>query len=892
MLYKSFSSNPHEGETEPAGSREIAAKTNGPNEFKGAAVRLEPRSSPPLVEADLETPLERPKVKGKFLFVGDEKFWIRGVTYGTFRPDETGAWYPACDVVRSDFKAMADAGLNTIRVYTVPPTWLLDLAAAHGLRLMVGLHWEQHLAVSQNVGAFLENTGAVRDAIDRIGKSVKRCAKHPALLCYAIGNEIPAPIVRWYGAGRIQHFLANISRVVKKEDPTAIVTYPNYPTTEYLDLPFVDFLSFNVYLESKNSLSAYLARLQNIAGEKPLVLTETGLDSRRNGPDQQAEVLRWQLATIFESGCAGAFIYAWTDEWHCGGRDVEDWDFGLTTRERKPKPALASVSRSFKEVPFEEHTCWPRISVVVCSYNGGHTIGQTLAALDRLNYENYEVIVVDDGSTDNTASIAKDYGVKLIQTDNKGLANARNLGMQAAIGELIAYIDDDAYPDPDWLKFLASLFKRTDHAGIGGPNIAPEDSGLIADCVARAPGGPVHVLLSDEVAEHIPGCNMAFRLERLRELGGFDARFRVAGDDVDVCWRMQERGWSLGFSPAAVVWHHRRRSVGAYWRQQKGYAHAESLLSHKWPQKYNQAGHLTWQGRLYGSGVINFFLNQPRIYHGTWGSAPFQSVYAPSIGLLSAVPLMPEWYFLVALLGLLSLLGLVWSPLFLAAPFFLLAVAASLIQAGFAAIKSLPRDPPPMRRLIVATVTGWLHLIQPLARLVGRMRHGVGPWNLDGILTSPVWLTHKGQIWSEEQRSIDERLTEIETALLNKGAAVKRGGEYDRWDLEICGGLFGSIRTAAMLEEHAGDKQLLRLRAWPRVATLLLIIMLVLGGIAALAASDAAWIASFVLAFGAIAILMTARGECAEAMQTWQKVVEAQTESERCSESRLTMPEA
>ena len=76
--------------------------------------------------------------------------------------------------------------------------------------------------------------------------------------------------------------------------------------------------------------------------------------------------------------------------------------------------------------------------------------------------------------------------------------------------------------------------------------------------MAHAPGGPVHVLLSDEVAEHIPGCNMAYRLDRLRAIGGFDPRFRIAGDDVDICWRLQERGWTLGFSPAAVVWHHRR----------------------------------------------------------------------------------------------------------------------------------------------------------------------------------------------------------------------------------------------------------------------------------------------------------------------------------------------
>src|SRR5262249_41642102 len=159
-------------------------------------------------------------------------------------------------------------------------------------------------------------------------------------------------------------------------------------------------------------------------------------------------------------------------------------------------------------------------------------------------------------------------------------------------------------------------FETTSHVGVGGPNLGPPNDGAIADCVANSPGGPVHVLLTDSVAEHLPGCNMAFRRDYLLLIGGFDERFRVAGDDVDICWRLQERGWTLGFSPAALVWHHRRNSVRRYLRQQRGYAKAEALLAEKWPAKYNSVGHLTWQGRLYGRGNIKTLLQRPRIYHG------------------------------------------------------------------------------------------------------------------------------------------------------------------------------------------------------------------------------------------------------------------------------------
>src|SRR5262249_45447240 len=162
-------------------------------------------------------------------------------------------------------------------------------------------------------------------------------------------------------------------------------------------------------------------------------------------------------------------------------------------------------------------------------------------------------IVVDDGSTDETAAIPSRCRARVIRTENSGLSAARNTGLEAATGEIVAYIDDDAYPDREWVKRLVMAFQSHDYAGVGGPNVPQPWSSLTAECVAHAPGGPIHVLLSDSEAEHIPGCNMAFRRSRLLEIGGFDPQFRVAGDDVDVCWRVHQQGWRLGFSPTATV---------------------------------------------------------------------------------------------------------------------------------------------------------------------------------------------------------------------------------------------------------------------------------------------------------------------------------------------------
>src|SRR5437867_1411378 len=160
------------------------------------------------------------------------------------------------------------------------------------------------------VGKFIFAGDRKHSIQERVRAGVRACAGHPALLCYSIGNEIPASIVRWHGRRAIEKFLDRLYRLAKAEDPEGLVTYVNYPSTEYLRLPFVDLVCFNVYLESQAPLEAYLARLHNLAGDRPLLMAEIGLDSRRHGEEIQASVLEWQLAATFRSGCTGAFVFA------------------------------------------------------------------------------------------------------------------------------------------------------------------------------------------------------------------------------------------------------------------------------------------------------------------------------------------------------------------------------------------------------------------------------------------------------------------------------------------------------------------------------------------------------------------------------------------------------
>ena len=826
---------------------------------------LTPAAATTLLRADAGPPgyAERPRVAGKFLAVGEHKLWLRGVTYGTFGTQPDGSDCPPDAMLDADFAAMQAHGIDTVRCYTVPPRRLLDSAQRHGLRVLVGLPWEQHIA-------FLDEPGCAASIVRRVREGVRGCAGHPALLAFAVGNEIPAGIVRWLGARRVERFLQRLVQAVKREDPGALVTYVNFPTTEYLRLPFVDFVSFNVYLESPERFDAYLARLQNLAGEKPLVMAEIGLDSRRNGPDLQAGSLAWQVRGAFAAGCAGAFVFAWTDEWHRGGHPIKDWDFGLVTRERAPKPALAAVQRAYAELPFPADLDWPAITVVCCSFNGARTIRDTLEGCARLAYPRFDVIVVNDGSTDTTPDIVAEYpGVQLISTVNRGLSAARNTGWQEAKGEIVAYIDDDAYPDPHWLHYLAWCFMNGDWVGVGGPNIAPAGDGPIADCVANAPGGPVQVLLSDTEAEHIPGCNMAFRRAALAEIAGFDPRYRTAGDDVDLCWRLQQRGGRIGFHAGAMDWHHRRNSLSMYWRQQKGYGKAEALLEAKWPERYNPAGHLAWGGRLYGRGfTLPLPSGRSRIYGGVWGSAAYQSLYEAAPLTLLALPLMPEWWFVAAALAVLALLGLSWPPLLWAAPLALAAFALPLLQAGVAA--SQARFPMPPRslsqRLHRRALTFFMHLQQPLARLIGRLQHGLNPWRRRLPAASNSWpRSQQAKIWREQWTAPEDWVRQLAERLRAGGVQPSFGGDFDGWDLAVRGGLLGGARGGLAVEEHGAGRQLARLRWRPHWPVLGWLAVATPALLAAAAASAGAWIAALALAAATTGLVWRAASDAAVA---------------------------
>ncbi|MGE5408406.1 MAG: glycosyltransferase, partial [Syntrophothermus sp.] len=713
---------------------------------------------------------------------------------------------------RADLEAMVDSGVNALRTYVPPPPWFLDAAHELGLWVMAGLAWEQHVA-------FLADGDRAGLVAGRVADQVRACEAHPAILCYALGNEIPSSVARWHGKRMTERFLERLHWDAKAVDPEGLFTYVNYPSTEYLELPFLDLVAFNVFLEDERTYGDYLARLQNLSGDRPLLVTEVGLDSRRNGLLGQARAVGWQVRHAFGTGAAGVFVFSWTDEWHRGGHEVTDWDFGLVDRERRPKPSLSTVREAFAELPFPPGP-WPKISVVVCTHNGERTLPECLARIRSLAYPDFELIVVCDGSRDRSAAIAREHDALLIETDHRGLSHARNAGIDRASGEIVAFLDDDAYPDADWLHYVASSLRAGTHAGVGGPNVPPPDDGLVAECVAAAPGGPIHVLVSDREAEHVPGCNMAFRKSDLEEIGGFDERFRVAGDDVDLCWRLQRAGRTLGFCAGAVVMHRRRDSVWGYLRQQYGYGKAEALLERKWPDRYNRAGGSRWSGRIYAAQPSSPPRTRGIVRYGTWGRGLFQSIYDPPGQHLPDLLGTPEGLLGIAGLGVLAILGAVWHPLLVAAPVFAALVAWIVARAVVRGWRASP--PVPGRSagetMLRRGLTSLLFLTQPVARLGGRLRNGLSPWRRRAR-PQLVWPRPRTlESWSQSWFPPEGRIQACQDALAAAGGLVRSGGPFDRWDLAVRVGPLGGVRIRWLVEEHGAGRQLSRVRLWPLIS--------------------------------------------------------------------------
>jgi len=210
---------------------------------------------------------------------------------------------------------------------------------------------------------------------------------------------------------------------------------------------------------------------------------------------------------------------------------------------------------------------------------------------------------------------------------------------------------------------------------------------------------------------------------------------------------------------------------------------------------------------------------------------------------------------LIAALCVLGLLGLLWRPVLLAVPLAAAALTATLVRV-VVGVARLPRN---------RVLTGFLFLLQPIARMLGRLQGGLTPWRRHGLRQLAVPAPRTSFEWSGEKTWGSERLEAIEKRLKDQGAPVRPGGESDRWDLEARGGLLGRARMRMLVEVHDGGAQLVRVRSWPRVSIPGTAAALTFALLSAGAAADGAWAAAAILAALAVVLVARTAVECGAA---------------------------
>ena len=221
---------------------------------------------------------------------------------------------------------------------------------------------------------------------------------------------------------------------------------------------------------------------------------------------------------------------------------------------------MTSISCNSKVSKLEKT---PKVSVILTVKNEERTIGNAIESVLKIHYPSYEVILVDGGSEDRTISIAKQYGVKVIQTRDSTPGQGRNVGIRISSGKVIAFIDGDCYvARNDWLKNAVSLLRQDDVGGVGGPIVSvDQDTSLsktLLDVLSTffANGGSPQFARYSEQREvkSISSCNSAYRRDTLEKAGLYSGDLRFC-EDADLNHRIRKLGYRLIYSPDVVVKH-------------------------------------------------------------------------------------------------------------------------------------------------------------------------------------------------------------------------------------------------------------------------------------------------------------------------------------------------
>lgn len=741
---------------------------------------------------------------GKFFSLAGQKFFLKGT-----RLPEIGSTLDLTGKVElcARLETLRNAHTTTLVLSEAQSEPVLDLAARSGLHVLIELTIDPADVISQERVAAL---------ISRLDNSANLWRHHSALIGYLIDCPVTPEQLRELGVESVQRVLRRAVRTIRGRDGRLLIALKHHPGALALAIAAEDFIYTTAAGLAPAELGRFARALHDLAIARPVVIE---FPEAAIGQDEL-------VATAFGLGAAGVVA--------------------LPVRRSVTAPSLSLRAPTVDEAgPFLalNGTCppdpsrTPMVSVVVCAYNADRTMRACLESLTRLKYVNYEVVIVDDGSRDRTAEIAMEFPqFRLIRQSNRGLSIARNVGLHAARGEIIAYTDSDCVVDPDWLTLMVRTMTESGLDGCGGPNYAPHEDGRVEACVAVSPGAPCEVLFAVDHAEHLAGCNMAFRKAALTAIDGFDPQFTTAGDDVDICWRLIDAGYRLGYSPAAFVWHFRRNTIKAYYGQQRGYGRAEAKLYVKYPERFNALGQIKWRGIIPGFAATVPGGGRRRIGWALAASS-WQTVSERPLGIANFLPQTLEWNLVWSAVAALALgAGLpIWPVLVM----FAMGPVWALYYAKRAPLEKC-HDTRRARLLVAA-----LAWSGPLARAWERWRmrlnaaRGVAsectPRQRPGLrpLSRSLHLSY----WNEAWTTRDALLARMAREFSRAGAAVIPDAGWNDFDLEVRRNPWTCLRLKTADEEHEGArlKNLVAVRV--RLSWLSQAVLAVVGGGALISAA-------------------------------------------------------
>ena len=226
------------------------------------------------------------------------------------------------------------------------------------------------------------------------------------------------------------------------------------------------------------------------------------------------------------------------------------------------------------------------VSIIVPVYNGALTIEECIKSLLNLEYpeDKYEIIIVDNNSTDTTVEIVKKYPVKLLHEGKQSSYAARNLGIKNAKGEIVAFTDADCIVDKMWLEQLVENFKDKTTAGVGGEILAYNPKSIVERYSVKSGSISQKIALETEIVNlkvpFILTANAAYKKEILNEIGLFDDSF-ISGGDMDLAWRITLKGYRIVYEPKALAYHKHRTTLYGLFKQIFPYGEGRAKLFKK-----------------------------------------------------------------------------------------------------------------------------------------------------------------------------------------------------------------------------------------------------------------------------------------------------------------------